>query len=110
MRFRVSDEEDQQIRAAATRAGLAYGAFIVRVVLTAAREESPVDGFLVAMHEDLKNVSRQVNGIGVNLNQIARVANATRQPPGNVPYIADYCFRVVRKAEAVVVAVGRRLP
>jgi Mobilization protein NikA len=110
MRFRVSDEECVAIRAAATRSGLAYGAFIVRVVLTAIREDCPVDGVLAEFHSDLKNLSRQLNGVGVNLNQLARVANTTGEVPGNVPYVAGYCFRVVRAAEALVVEVGRWLP
>ncbi|MDX6435114.1 MAG: hypothetical protein QOE54_7480 [Streptosporangiaceae bacterium] len=110
MRFRVSDEESAAIRTAATRSGLAYGAFIVRVVLTAIREHLPVDGVLTEFHADLKNLSRQVNGVGVNLNQLARIANTTGEVPGNVPYVAEYCFRVVRSAEALVVEVGRRLP
>jgi hypothetical protein len=68
MRFRVSSEESAAIRTAATRSGLAYGGFIVRVVLTAIREDSPVDGVLAELHSDLRNLSRQLNGVGVNLH------------------------------------------
>ncbi|MFV2176733.1 plasmid mobilization relaxosome protein MobC [Actinomadura sp. LOL_016] len=110
LRIRVSDEEYQEIREAAADAGMACSAFVVKTVRTAIRERRPVDGALVALHGELRNASRQVNAVGVNLNQLARYANACGDLPDSLPWLAEYCFRVVRRAEAVIVLLGRRLP
>ncbi|WP_404800134.1 plasmid mobilization protein [Actinomadura algeriensis] len=110
LRIRVSDEEYQEIREAAADAGMACSAFVVKAVRTAIRERRPVDGALVALHGELRNASRQVNAVGVNLNQLARYTNARGDIPDSLPWLAEYCFRVVRRAEAVIVRLGRRLP
>ncbi|MEV0663588.1 plasmid mobilization relaxosome protein MobC [Spirillospora sp. NPDC050365] len=77
---------------------------------TAIREQRPLDGALVALHAELRNASRQVNAVGVNLNQLVRHANAYNEVPESVQWLAAYCFQVVRRAEAVIVELGRRLP
>ncbi|MFI6750382.1 plasmid mobilization protein [Actinomadura luteofluorescens] len=110
LRIRVSDAEYEEIHEAATRVGLACSAFIVRTVRTAIREQRPLDGALVALHAELRNASRQVNAVGVNLNQLVRHANAYNEVPESVQWLAAYCFQVVRRAEAVIVELGRRLP
>ncbi|URN05836.1 hypothetical protein LUW74_22685 [Actinomadura madurae] len=110
LRIRVSDQEYEEFHEAATRAGLACSAFIVKTVRTAICERRPVDGALVALHAELRNASRQVNAVGVNLNQLVRHVNARGQVPESVTWLATYCFQVVRRVEAVVVKLGRRLP
>ncbi|MFD0902100.1 plasmid mobilization protein [Actinomadura sediminis] len=110
LRIRVCDQEYEEIREAATRAGLACSAFVVRTVRTSIREQQPLDGALVALHAELRNTSRQVNAVGVNLNQLVRHANTYNEVPESVPWLAAYCFQVVRRAEAVIVDLGRRLP
>ncbi|MFG2247150.1 plasmid mobilization protein [Spirillospora sp. NPDC048823] len=110
LRIRVSDVEYEELHEAATRAGLACSAFVVKTVRTAIREQRPVDGALVALHAELRNASRQINAVGVNLNQLVRHANAYDEVPESVTWLAAYCFQVVRRAEAVVVELGRRLP
>ncbi|MEU4826930.1 hypothetical protein AB0H37_34090 [Actinomadura sp. NPDC023710] len=110
LRIRVSDVEYEEIHEAATRAGLACSAFVVRTVRTAIREQRPLDGALVALHAELRNASRQVNAVGVNLNQLVRHANAYNEVPESVEWLAAYCFQVVRRAEALIVELGRRLP
>lgn len=110
LRIRVGDQEYEEIHEAATRAGLACSAFVVKVVRTAIREQRPVDGALVALHAELRNASRQINAVGVNLNQLVRHANAHGQVPESVTWLAAYCFQVVRRTEAVIVELGRRLP
>lgn len=110
LRIRVSDVEYKEIREAATQAGLACSAFVIRTVRTAIREQRPLDGALVALHAELRNASRQVNAVGANLNQFVRHANAHGQVPESVTWLAAYCFQVVRRTEAVVVELGRRLP
>ncbi|HEU5031968.1 MAG TPA: hypothetical protein VFV01_44110 [Spirillospora sp.] len=110
LRIRVCDQEYEEFHDAATRAGLACSAFVVKTVRTAIREQQPVDGALVALHAELRNASRQVNAVGVNLNQLVRHANAYNQVPKSVEWLAAYCFQVVRRAEAVIVELGSRLP
>jgi hypothetical protein len=110
LRIRVSDQEYKEIHEAATRVGLACSAFVVRTVRTAIREKRPLDGALVAVHADLRNASRQVSAVGVNLNQLVRHANTHNEVPDSLPWLAAYCFQVVRRAEAVIVELGRRLP
>ncbi|MQY06240.1 hypothetical protein ACRB68_43280 [Actinomadura sp. RB68] len=110
MRIRVSNEEHGEIRAAATQAGMAYSAFIVRTVRAAIRDQKPIDGALFELHKELRNASRQVNAVGVNLNQLARFANTHGTTPEALAWLAEYCFRVVREAEAVIIRLGRRLP
>ncbi|GAA1886155.1 plasmid mobilization protein [Actinomadura bangladeshensis] len=110
LRIRVSDQEYVEIHEAATRAGLACSAFVAKTVRTAIRKQRPVDGALVALHAELRNASRQVNAVGVNLNQLVRHANAYNEVPESVSWLAAYCFQVVRRAEAVIVELGRRLP
>lgn len=110
MRIRVGDQEYEEIHEAAMLAGLACSAFVVKTVRTAIREQQPVDGVLVASHAELRNASRQVNAVGVNLNQFVRHANAHGQVPESVTWLAGYCFQVVRRVEAVIVELGRRVP
>lgn len=110
LRIRVCDQEYEEFYEAATRAGLACSAFVVTMVRTAMREQRPVDGALVALHAELRNASRQMNAVGVNLNQLVRHANAHDQVPESVEWLAAYCFQVVRRPEAVIVELGRRLP
>lgn len=110
LRIRVCDQEYEEFHQAATRAGLACSAFVVKTVRTAIREEQPVDGALVELHAELRNASRQVNAVGVNLNQLVRHANAYNEVPESVAWLAAYCFQVVRRTEAVIVELGRRLP
>nr|BFE29292.1 hypothetical protein GCM10010200_015430 [Actinomadura rugatobispora] len=69
-----------------------------------------MDGALAAVHADLRNASRQVNAVGVNLNQLVRHANTHNEVSDSLPWLAAYCFQVVRRAEAVIVELGRHLP
>ncbi|RSN66806.1 hypothetical protein DMH08_15510 [Actinomadura sp. WAC 06369] len=64
---------------------MACSAFVVKTVRTAIRERRPLDGALVALHGELRNASRQVNAVGVNLNQLARYANARGDIPNSLP-------------------------
>ncbi|TDC86293.1 hypothetical protein [Actinomadura sp. 7K507] len=102
--------EYEEIHQAAAQAGLACSAFVIKTVRTAIHEQRPLDGALVAMHAELRNASRQVNAVGVNLNQLLRHVNAYNEVPESVTWLAGYCFQVVRRAEAVIVELGRRLP
>ncbi|MEU5877300.1 MobC family plasmid mobilization relaxosome protein [Spirillospora sp. NPDC047279] len=107
MRFRVSDDEYEEIREAATRKGMAYSAFIVNAVRLAAPGE-PI-GALPELCEELRAAARQVNRIGVNLNQLARVANSEGNVPEELTAALRYLTRVLQRLESSAVEAGRRL-
>ena len=72
MRFDLSDEEFAEVRAAATRAGLAQGAYAAQVVLSAARSgTAPGESPLRDVLGEFIRAAGLVRRIGVNLNQAA---------------------------------------
>ena len=91
MRFDLSDEEFDELRAAADRAGLARGAFAAQAALLAARSgivvsESPLREAL----GEFVRAAGLVRRIGVNLNQAVAKLNATGQRSGDLlPYAAE---------------------
>ncbi|MFF5260321.1 hypothetical protein ACFY4C_15355 [Actinomadura viridis] len=109
LRIRICDQECEEFHEAAMRDGLACSAVVVKTVRTAIREGRPANGALIALHAELRNASRQVNAVGINLNQLVRHANARGQVRESVEWLAAYCFRVVRRAEAVIVELGKIL-
>ncbi|MEU5995924.1 MobC family plasmid mobilization relaxosome protein [Actinomadura sp.] len=109
MRFRVSDQEYTEIRAAAQRAGAAYGTFIVHTVQAATRQHRFGHQPTAELCEELRGIARQLNRIGVNLNQLARIANATGQVPGELPAALSYLENVLRRVDASSVEIGRLL-
>ncbi|MFB4300398.1 MobC family plasmid mobilization relaxosome protein [Actinomadura sp. NTSP31] len=107
MRFRVSDEEYKEISEAAHRAGAAYGTFIVHTVQAANRQHRSGYELTPDICEELRGIARQLNRIGVNLNQLARVANATGQVPHELPAALAYLQNVLRRVDASSVELGR---
>lgn len=109
MRFRVSDDEYEEIRAAAHQAGTAYGTFIVHTLQTATRQHGYGHQQTTGLCEELRATARQLNRIGVNLNQLARVANSTGQTPPELPAALTYLEKVLRRVDAASVETSRRL-
>ncbi|GGU96093.1 hypothetical protein GCM10010182_10830 [Actinomadura cremea] len=109
MRFRVSDEEYEEIRAAAHRAGTAYGTFIVHTLQTAVHQNGHGHQQTTALCEELRAIARQLNRIGVNLNQLARIANSTGQTPPELPAALTYLEKILRRVDAASVETSRRL-
>jgi hypothetical protein len=109
MRFRVSDEEYKEIREAAHRAGAAYGTFIVYTVQAATRQHRLGQQPTLALCEELRNIARQLNRIGVNINQLARMANATGQASAELSASLAYLEKVLRRVDASSVEIGRLL-
>lgn len=111
MRFRVSDEEYTEIRQAAMNAGMSYGAYIARTVLAASHGVPPgAYAVLDELLDELDHLADQVNVIGKNLNQMAKVANASGRVPGSLPYSLEYLAKVLRRIDETTVKVVRRLP
>lgn len=109
MRFRVSDQEYTEIRAAAQRAGAAYGTFIVHTVQAATQQNRLGQQPTEELCEELRGIARQLNRIGVNLNQLTRIANATGQAPGELTAALSYLEIVLRRVDASSVEIGRLL-
>nr|WP_165978073.1 plasmid mobilization relaxosome protein MobC [Actinomadura darangshiensis] len=109
MRFRVSDQEYAEIRAAAQRAGAAYGTFIVHTVQAATRQHRLGQQSTAELCEELRGIARQLNRIGVNLNQLARIANATGQVSCELSAALSYLENVLRRVDASSVEIGRFL-
>jgi Bacterial mobilisation protein (MobC) len=107
MRFRVSDEEYKEICEAAHRAGAAYGTFIVHTVQAANRQHRFGHELTPDICEELRGIARQLNRIGVNINQLARIANATGQIPRELPAALAYLQNVLRRVDASSVELGR---
>ncbi|WP_222718315.1 plasmid mobilization protein, partial [Enterococcus faecium] len=97
MRFRVSDQEYEEIRAAAQRAGAAYGTFITQTVQAAIRQHELGQQPTEQLCEELRGIARQLNRIGVNLNQLARIANTTGQVPCELSAALSYLENVLRR-------------
>ncbi|MFA1546477.1 plasmid mobilization relaxosome protein MobC [Actinomadura chokoriensis] len=109
MRFRVSDQEYTEIRAAAQRAGSAYGTFIVHTLQAATRQNRLGQQPTEELCEELRGIARQLNRIGVNLNQLTRIANATGQAPRELTAALLHLESVLRRVDASSVEIGRLL-
>ena len=111
LRFDLTDEEFEEVGAAAERAGLARGAYAAQVTLAAARGGTPVAGdpFRSALGE-LIRAAGLVRRIGVNLNQAVAKLNATGQRSADlVPYAAE-SMRRAERLDAAAEQVRKRLP
>lgn len=109
MRFRVSDQEYEEIFAAAQRAGAAYGTFITQTLQAAIRQHELGRQPTAELCEELRGIARQLNRIGVNLNQLARIANTTGQVPCELPAALSYLENVLRRVDTSSVEIGRLL-
>lgn len=109
MRFRVSDQEYMEICAAAQQAGAAYGTFIVHTLQAATRQHGLGQQPAAELCEELRGIARQLNRIGVNLNQLARTANATGQLPCELLAALSYLENALRRVDASSVEIGRLL-
>src|SRR5215472_6261608 len=98
VKFFLADEELAELSAAASRAGLAKGAFAAEATLAVARgatapDDSPLRDALV----DLMRAAGLVRRIGVNLNQAVARLNSTGQPGEDLAPAAQMCSRVIRR-------------
>ncbi|WP_088284671.1 plasmid mobilization relaxosome protein MobC [Kineosporia sp. A_224] len=112
--FRLSGEERDRLRTAAGLQGQALGRFVAEAALDRA------DGIrrrfarlavppreLLAVQIELREVARQVRAVGVNVNQVAAVANSEGVPPANATAVLAFCGRVLGSASAALDRVDR---
>jgi len=94
--FSLSEQEKAALQDAASRAGMAEGAFAARVVLAHVQGDS--SGPEAPDRELLRELVRAagfVHRIGINLNQAVKKLNATGQRSGDLlPYAAESMRRV----------------
>ncbi len=109
--FTLTDEEFADLDAAASRAGLARGAYAAQAALASARGDAGQAG--APLREALAELIRSaglVRRIGVNLNQAVAKLNATGQRSGDlVPYAAESARRA-RRLDSVADELRKRLP
>jgi hypothetical protein len=78
VKFRLSEEEYQMLQRKLADAGVNRNAFLVQLITGA--EIYPRD-MLLKLCIEYQIMNRLIRGIGTNINQIARVANATKAVP-----------------------------
>ena len=106
---RLSAEERERLRSAAGLQGLALARFIAEAALD--RADGVKRRFarlavppreLLAVQVELREVARQVRAVGVNVNQVAAVANSEGVPPANTASVLAFCGRTLTAASAVL--------
>jgi len=110
VRFGLTEEEFDEVGAAAAEAGLARGAYAAQATLAAARGRmNPADSPFRQALIELIRAAGLVRRIGVNLNQAVAKLNATGQRSADlVPYAAE-SLRRAERLDAAAEAVRRRL-
>ena len=111
VQFSLTEEEFEEVSTAATRAGLARGAFAAEAALasargTAARTSSPVREALA----ELVSASGLVRRAGTNLNQAVARLNATGQRSDHLLPAAQFCARVIRRLDEAAEQMRRSVP
>lgn len=111
VQFSLTEEEFDEVSAAAARSGLARGAFAADVTLAAARGNqsragSPVREALV----ELIAAAGLVRRVGTNLNQAVARLNATGQCGDDLLPAAQFCVRVIRRLEEAAEQLRRSVP
>jgi hypothetical protein len=111
VQFSLTLEEFEQVSEAASRLGLARGAFAAEVTLAAvkgaqARVASPLREALA----ELMAAAGLVRRIGTNLNQAVARLNATGQRGEDLLPSAEFCVRVIRRLDGAAEHVRRNIP
>jgi hypothetical protein len=111
VQFSLTEEEFEEVSAAAARSGLARGAFAADVTLAASRgvrsrAGSPVREALV----ELIAAAGLVRRVGTNLNQAVARLNATGQRGDDLLPAAQVCVRVIRRLDEAAEQLRRSVP
>jgi hypothetical protein len=108
--FSLTDEEFGDLNAAATRAGLARGAYAAEAALSVARGVTCAadNPFREALGEFIR-AAGLVRRIGVNLNQAVAKLNATGQRSGDLLPYAAACLRRAERLDAAAEEIRRSL-
>jgi mobilization protein NikA len=111
VKFFLTDQELAELSEAASRAGLAKGAFAAEAALAAARGLAvPVGSPFRDALVELMRAAGLVRRIGVNLNQAVARLNATGQRGEDLGPAAQMCGRVVQRLDEAAEQVQRSIP
>jgi hypothetical protein len=108
--FSLTNEEFDDLNAAAARAGLAKGGYAAEAALSVARGVTcPADSPFREALGELIRAAGLVRRIGVNLNQAVAKLNATGQRSGDLLPYAAACLRRAERLDAAAEEIRRRL-
>jgi hypothetical protein len=96
---RVSEEQERRLVAAAQDQGVTVARLLVESALSGGSEAARVTRLLA---EELFGIQRVLGGVAVNINQHARVANATGEPQPGMLGALEAVERASRRLEAWV--------
>jgi hypothetical protein len=111
VQFSLTEAEFEEVDQAASRAGLARGAFAAQVTLGAVRgvpaaASSPLREALT----ELMTAAGLVRRAGTNLNQAVTRLNATGQRGDDLLPAARFCARVIGRPDDAAEQVRRSIP
>lgn len=102
---RVNADEEAALLALALRRNVSVPRLLVEAALEADAGMSHSD--LTDLGQTLFGLSRQIGAVGVNLNQLAKVANATGEVPDDLAAAVSGIRMLGRKVEAALDHVGQ---
>ncbi|MEO5875008.1 MAG: plasmid mobilization relaxosome protein MobC [Streptosporangiaceae bacterium] len=97
LKVRLTDEQRAKVSGRASAAGVSISRLMVEAALSGITRTATERRAIVI---ELLAVRRLVVALGNNVNQIARVANATEQVPAEVPAAMDAVVRVLARLDA----------
>lgn len=111
---RLSEEEYDELVAAAEATGSKPTTFVAEAALSVARGETaavpqPRSTELAGLGQELNQTWTQLARAGTNLNQAVKALNATGEPEERLAAAAAYTVRVMRKVEDLAEQVGRKV-
>jgi hypothetical protein len=108
--FSLTDEEFNDLNAAAARAGLARGAYAAEAALSVARGVTcSADSPLRESLAEFIRAAVLVRRVGANLNQAVAKLHATGQRSGDLLPYAAACLRRAERLDAAAEEIRRRL-
>ena len=107
--FSLSDEEFDDLAAAAARSGLAKGAYAAEAALSMARGAASANSTLREALGEFVRAAGLVRRIGVNLNQAVAKLNATGQRSDDLLAYAAESIRRARKLDDAAEEIRRKL-
>jgi hypothetical protein len=111
VQFSLTEEEFDEVSAAAARSGLARGAFAAEVTLAAVRgAEARVGSPLRQALAEVMSAAGLVRRVGTNLNQAVARLNATGQRGDDLFPAAQFCIRVIRRLDEAAEQLRRSIP
>jgi len=106
--FLRTEQEFEEVGAAASRSGLARGMFAAQMTLAAARD---AQAQIVADQEAFTELAAGlVRRIDTNLNQAVARLNATGQRGDDLLPAAQFCVRVIRRLDEAADQARRSIP